>query len=161
MGRIGQYMLNSPTFPGFLLGLNYFPFCFHRNRQQKLHYRLHKHKVLMQSFKQLLLQLSLCCVCSVVSNSAVPWTVARQAPLSMGFSRQEYWSGLPFPPSGGLPNPGMEPTSLKSAALASKFLTTTRAIWEAQKLQPQEEDILIAAATPQWPLIPHFNQTVI
>ena len=40
-----------------------------------------------------------------------PWTVAHQAPLSMGFSRQEYWSGLPFPSPGDLPNPGMEPVS--------------------------------------------------
>ena len=40
----------------------------------------------------------LMCVCSVVSGSAIPWAVALQAPLSMGFSRQEYWSGLPFPP---------------------------------------------------------------
>ena len=40
-----------------------------------------------------------------------PWTVAYQAPLSMGFSRQEYWSGLPFPSSGDLPNPGIEPRS--------------------------------------------------
>jgi len=39
------------------------------------------------------------------------WTVARQAPLSMGFSRQEYWSGLPCPPAGDLPNPGIEPGS--------------------------------------------------
>ena len=43
--------------------------------------------------------------CSVVSNSVVPWTVARQAPLSMGFPRQEYWSGLPLPTPGALPNP--------------------------------------------------------
>ena len=42
---------------------------------------------------------------------ATPWTVARQAPLSMGFSRQEYWSGLPFPSPGDLPNPGIEPVS--------------------------------------------------
>ena len=41
-----------------------------------------------------------------------PWTVAHQAPLSMGFSRQEYWSGPPFPPAGDLPNPGIKPTSL-------------------------------------------------
>ena len=40
-----------------------------------------------------------------------PWTVARQAPLSMGFPRQEYWSGLPFPSPGDLPNPGIEPRS--------------------------------------------------
>ena len=48
------------------------------------------------------------CVCvltsSVASNSVPPWTVAHQAPLSMGFSRQEYWSGLPFPPTGDLPD---------------------------------------------------------
>ena len=48
---------------------------------------------------------------SVVSNSATLWTVACQAPLSMEFSRQEYWSGLPFPSPGYLPNPGIEPMS--------------------------------------------------
>ena len=42
---------------------------------------------------------------------ATPWTIARQAPLSMGFSRQEYWSGLPFPSPGDLPDPGIEPES--------------------------------------------------
>ena len=42
---------------------------------------------------------------------ATPWTIARQAPLSMGFFRQEYWSGLPFPSSGDLPNLGIEPGS--------------------------------------------------
>ena len=42
---------------------------------------------------------------------ATPWTVAHQAPPSMGFSRQEYWSGLPFPPPGDLPDPGIEPRS--------------------------------------------------
>ena len=42
---------------------------------------------------------------------AIPWTVARQAPLSMGFSRQEYWSGLSFPSPGDLPYPGIEPWS--------------------------------------------------
>ena len=49
---------------------------------------------------------------SCVQLFATLWTVARQAPLSMGFSRQEYWSGLPYPPPGDLPNLGMEPTSL-------------------------------------------------
>ena len=48
---------------------------------------------------------------SVVSNSATPWIVACQAPPSMGFSRQEYWSGLPFPSPGDLPIPGIEPRS--------------------------------------------------
>ena len=59
---------------------------------------------------------------------AIPWTVAHQAPLSVGFSRQEHWSGLPFPPPGDLPNPGMEPRSLSSPALADGFFITT---WEA------------------------------
>ena len=58
-----------------------------------------------------------------MSNSfAAPWTVAHQAPLSMGFSRQEYWSGLPFPPPGDLPNPGIESGSpaLEADALPSE-----------------------------------------
>ena len=48
---------------------------------------------------------------SCVRLFAIPWTVAYQAPLSMEFSRQEYWSGLPFPSPGDLPNPGIEPRS--------------------------------------------------
>ena len=52
-----------------------------------------------------------------------PWTVAPQAPLSMGFSRQEYWSGLPFPSPGDLPNPGIEPVSPASHALIGRFFT--------------------------------------
>ena len=51
-------------------------------------------------------------------------------PLSMGFSRQEYWSKLPYPPPGSLPNPGIEPVSLTSPALASRFFTTG-ATWDA------------------------------
>ena len=58
------------------------------------------------------------------------WSVAGQAPLSVGFSRQEYWSGLPFPPPGDLPDPGIEPTSLMSPALAGRFFTSN-ATWEA------------------------------
>ena len=52
------------------------------------------------------------------------WTIAHQAPLSMGFSRQEYWSGLPCPPPGNLPNSGIKPESLMSPTLAGRFLTT-------------------------------------
>ena len=52
------------------------------------------------------------------------WTVAHQGPLSMGFSRQEYWSGLPCPPPGNLPDPGIEPMSLMSPALATRFFNT-------------------------------------
>ena len=51
------------------------------------------------------------CVCSIVSDSATPWTVAHQAPLSMEFSRQEYWNGLPFPPPGDVLGPGIAPVS--------------------------------------------------
>jgi len=55
---------------------------------------------------------------------AISWTVAFQAPLSMGFSRQEYWSELPFPPPGDLPDPGIEPKSPEAPALAGRFFTT-------------------------------------
>ena len=60
---------------------------------------------------------------SCVRLSVTLWTVACQAPLSVGFSRQEYWSGLPFPPSGDLPDPGIKPASLVSPALAGGFFT--------------------------------------
>ena len=55
---------------------------------------------------------------------ATPWTVAHQVPLSMGFSRQGYWSGLPFPPPGNLPDPGIKLESLAFPALAGGFFTT-------------------------------------
>ena len=55
---------------------------------------------------------------------ATPWTVAHQAPLSTGFLRQEYWSGLPFPTLGDLPNPRIEPMSLASPALQAFFTAT-------------------------------------
>ena len=63
-------------------------------------------------------------VCSVLSDSATPWTIARQAPLSMGFSSQGYWSALAFSSPGDLPGPEIEPTSLVSPALAGGFFTT-------------------------------------
>ena len=61
------------------------------------------------------------CVFCQVQLFAVPWTIAHQALLSMEFSRQEYWSGLPFPPAGDLPDPGIE---LASPALAGGFFPT-------------------------------------
>ena len=64
---------------------------------------------------------------SCVQIFATPWTVARQTPLSMAFSRKEYWSGLPCPPSGNLPDSGIEPASLTSPAWASRFFTTSEA----------------------------------
>ena len=57
-----------------------------------------------------------------MSDSETPQTVARQAPLSMGFSRQDYWSGLPFPSSGDLPNPGIDPGSSETPALQADSL---------------------------------------
>ena len=70
------------------------------------------------------------CVCvnaqlpSHVQFFATPWTVACQTPLSVVFSRQEYWRGLLFPPPGNLPNPGIKPVSPAAPALAGGFFTT-------------------------------------
>ena len=73
------------------------------------------------------------CMCDVLSHvqlCATPWTVAHQVPLSMGFSRQEYWAGLPYPSPGCFPNSGIEPASLASPELAGMFFTTSDT-WEA------------------------------
>ena len=70
---------------------------------------------------------------SCVQLFATPWTVAPQAPLSMGFPRQACWSGVPFPSPGDLPDPGIELTSLTSLALAGEFFatsTTSEAHWD-------------------------------
>ena len=72
-------------------------------------------------------------------------TAACQASLSMGLSRQEYWSGLPCPPPGNLPDPGIEPVSLMSSALAGRFFTTN-ATWEA----------LFIVILPMGTISPHF-----
>ena len=71
-----------------------------------------------------LIRMTLMCVCvlSHIQLFATPGTVARQVALSMEFSRQEYWSGLPFPSPGDLPDPGIEPTS---PALTCGFFTTS------------------------------------
>ena len=63
------------------------------------------------------------CMLNHVRLFATPWTVAHLAPLSVGFSRQEYWSGLPFPSSGDLPDPVIEPKSPVSPGLADGFFT--------------------------------------
>ena len=65
------------------------------------------------------------CVLSRIWLLVTPWTVALQPPLSMEFSRQEYWSGLPFPPPRDLPDPGNEPVSFTSPALAGRLFTTS------------------------------------
>ena len=78
------------------------------------------------------------------------WTIAHQAPLSMRFSRQEYWSGLPCPPPGDLPNPGIKPTTLTSPELAGRFFTTSttwkvhpleRLLTKSQKIASVGEDV--------------------
>ena len=81
-------------------------------------------------------EILLTCVCvlscfSCVPRFVIPRTIARQAPLSMEFSKQVYWGGLPCPPSEDLPDPGIESESLSSPALAGEFFTTD-ATWEAQ-----------------------------
>ena len=65
------------------------------------------------------------CAHSVIPDSATPGTVTHQAPLSMEFSRQEHWSGLPLPTPGDLPNLGIEPASLESPAVAGRFFATS------------------------------------
>ena len=70
---------------------------------------------------------------SRVQLFATVWTTVRQTPVSLGFSRQQYWNGLPCPPPEYLPDLGIEPTSLLSPALAGRFCTTS-ATWEATEL---------------------------
>ena len=96
-----------------------------------------KSGALLWEYKMVQLLWKMICmhVCSVVSNSATPWTAAHQAPLSVGLSRQDYWSGLTFPTPGDLSDPGIKPTSFASPALANGFSTT----WET----PMENDMAI------------------
>ena len=82
-----------------------------------------------EPFLRVLCQISHSCLCvlsrfSCVRHFVTLWTIACQAPLSIGFSRQEYWSGLPLPSAEDLPDPGIKPTSLESPALTGRFFTT-------------------------------------
>ena len=86
------------------------------------------------------------CVCTHANSlqlcpTLCNWTVACQAPLSMGFSRQECWSGLPCPPPGDLPNTGIKPPSFLSPALAVGFFTT-RTAWETHQAYTECQHIL-------------------
>ena len=81
-------------------------------------------------------------VLSCVQLFAILWTVAHQAPLSMGFSRQEYWSGLPFPPPEDLSDPGIELTSPASLSLAGGFFTTEPP-WKHNKFNKDFKMIII------------------
>ena len=85
------------------------------------------------------------CVLSCFHLFEMLWTVAHQAPQFVGFSRQGYWSGWPCSPQEDLTNPGTEPVSLMSPALAGRFFTTSTT-WEAQTsytliLKSEEEEI--------------------
>ena len=89
------------------------------------------------------------CVFSAVRLFVAPWTVARQAPLSRGFSRQEHWNALPFPSSGDLPDPGIEPTS---PTLAGGFFTLChlkKTMIESGRLKEQQ-------TKPKLSSLPHF-----
>ena len=79
------------------------------------------------------------CVLSRVRLFTTPWTIARQATLSMGFSKQEYWTGLPFPTPGDLPNPGILQINLqiqcniqKTSFILEKFQTNSKILMEMQ-----------------------------
>ena len=81
-------------------------------------------------------------MCSVMSDSAIPWIVALQAPLFMALFRQEYWSGLPFSSPGIFPTPGIKPTSLESPALARGFFTS----WTTSEARRQHNKDRVAVA---------------
>ena len=88
---------------------------------------------------------------SPVPLFATLWTVAHQASLSLGFPRQEYWSGLPFPTPGALPDPGIKLSSLEPPALAGEFFTTG-ATWEAW-VQPSELTVSTYILSGLWELV--------
>ena len=78
-----------------------------------------------ESWTRLSTHVSIACyLLSRVQLFVIPWSITRQVPLSIELSRQEYWSRLPFPSPGDLPNPGIKPTSLASPALTGVFFTT-------------------------------------
>ena len=85
---------------------------------------------------------------SLIQFFAVLQTVAHQAPLSMGFSRQEYWNGLPFPPPGDFPDPGNKPTSPVSPAFTGRFFITEPP-GKPQELLRRLVKTLVAGPHPQ------------
>ena len=94
---------------------------------------------------------------SHVQVFVTPWTLAGPAPLSVGFSRQEHWSGLPFPPPRDLPNPGIELPSLMSPALSDGFFITS-ATWEAL-VKDWTDYKKITTACTNWPDLIWLNLT--
>ena len=102
----------------------WFNICLHVNNEW-LKFKINELKdILMQIHSIFIYKCSITCVLFTQSCwlFASPWTVAHQAPLSTGFSWQEYWNGFPFPPPGDLPEPGIKPMSLVSPALQEEAL---------------------------------------
>ena len=89
------------------------------------------------------------CVLSRVRLFVAPWTVAHQAPLSMGFSRQECWSGLPCPPPGGLPDPGIKPMSPASPAVQADSLLLSQTHRDAYQITGETHIRIFTAQTTQ------------
>ena len=103
--------------------------------------------------------LCVCQVTSVMSNSATLWTAAYQAPVSIGFSRQEYWSGLPLPPPDNLPNPWDWTHVSMSPALAGGFFTIS-ATWSLQILDPfLSLELGVSAVILQWCFLFHSHSS--
>ena len=115
-----------------------------------LHYRISDIQT-RRCLLKMLLSFHMCYMlsCSVMSDSVTPWTVACQIPLCMEFSRQEYWSGLPFPSPGDLPDPGTEPASPALQVILNHWATweadciilciySAKQIWDVIQLKKQE-----------------------
>ena len=99
-------------------------YCFTKNNMYILHVEKSNNSQSVKNKNIIQIPLVLMLLLSHAWLFASPWTVAHQAPLSMEFSRQEYCSRVPFPSPGDLPDPGLEPLSPASPALAVRFFTT-------------------------------------
>ena len=86
-------------------------------------------------------------LCCAKLLQSCPTLGVHQAPLSLGFSRQEYWSGLPFPPSGDFPDPGISPGSLKSPVLVGRFFTTS-VTWAVPKYEVNGSESILFSFLP-------------
>ena len=89
-----------------------------------------------------------------------PWTLACQAPLSLGFSRQEYRGGLPCPPPGDLPDPGIKPECLMSPALADRFCTTS-ITWKGPQISSLLSLLRQSQSLPEPPIFPLCTQHLV
>ena len=158
---VGSIPLTSPTWRGFqyMQNSSKILLCVHLDGKQDLAQRL-----LLAVCFSLVWHPRVC----MLSHFSHVWlfttsgTVAHQAPLSVGFFRQEYWSGLPCPPPGYLPNPGMKPVSLMSPALAGRFFTTSTT-WKALASPPFPNNCLNLPIGTQgkswgWMKVVSYNQ---